>query len=220
MTAMRAREYFAYARQRPGFRISFAENEQQFIEGVELALANAIASIESLAPVLPETQVREEFFSGVLCKLIDAMEIDVVNDGYHGGHVDFMIRHPVRKALVALGECKVWAGYEWHVKGCAQLLERYLTGRQKRGFCVEFFGVENMYILLRGLSEDLAGKMPLRQTEGPRSHAPIAGAFITCHLHSSGATVEICHAGCNVHHLHPRKGRSGRKKIPSGSESG
>lgn len=203
---MRGNEFVAYVRGKPDYHIRISKTEAEFIQAVELALVNAMGLLETLSPMsdVGVLQLREELLSGFLCQLMVAMDVEAANDGYHGGHVDLTIRHPRRKYLVALGECKIWDGYVWHVKGCRQLLDRYLTGRQRRGFCIEFFTIANMMGILKGLSEEYASKRPLELSGEPRPHEWIDGAFITRHPHSSGAMIEICHVGCNMFHLHPR----------------
>lgn len=173
-----------------------SEDEGQFLEAVEGALAAAIGHVESGARRL--STLDEQGLSWILVKLLVAASIRATAEGYHNGHVDVTVEHE-RLPLIYLGECKIHDGYEWHLKGCTQVLDRYSSGRASRTFVLDFFKAKGMYEKLNALMGRFKTERPLRQQGDPRGHA-LKGAFVSTHMHWTETPVEILHIGCNTYH--------------------
>lgn len=195
-------------------QVFVAETEDQFITAVENALNEAIVRLESGAKML--MTVDEPMLSWMLVNLLAAADIDASPETYHNGHVDVLVRHP-RMPFSCIGECKLHGGYEYHVGGCKQLLDRYSSGRAKRGFCLDFFQVPGMYKKLEKLRESFRQKMPLQQQGDPTDHGTIKGAFVSKHLHVTESHVEILHLGCNCYHaIGKSPGNASQAAAPAG----
>lgn len=186
-------------------QVFVADTEDQFIVAVENALNEAIVRLETGAKMLMADD--EPKLSWMLVQFLAAADIDASPETYHNGHVDVLVRHP-RIPFSCIGECKLHKGYEYHVGGCKQLLDRYSSGRAKRGFCLDFFQVPGMYKKLEKLRESFRQKMPLRQQGDPADHGTIKGAFLSTHVHVTEARVEILHLGCNCYHAEVKAGGS------------
>lgn len=195
-------------------QVFVADDEDQFILAVEIALNEAIVQLESGAKML--MAFDEPTLSWMLVRLLAAAAIDASPETYHNGHVDVLVRHP-RISFSCIGECKLHHGYEYHVGACKQLLDRYSSGRAKRGFCLDFFQVPGMYKKLERLRESFRKKMPLRQQGDPADHGTIKGAFVSTHVHVTEALVEILHLGCNCYHAEVKTdGKAGQAAEPAG----
>lgn len=177
-----------------------AETEDEFIEAAEQAIKVAIARLERMAPNINSTDRNERLLSQTLCEFIDAGYVNCTPETFHRGHVDVVIGHASDNGMVLLGECKIWSSTSYHRKGCVQLLARYMSGRCKRGFLVEFFFKDGMFVLLERLRAAFEKNKVLIITRPPETRGDIKGAFVTEHRHSSGALVEVLHLGCNLHH--------------------
>lgn len=84
-------------------------------------------------------------------------------------HVDLTLRllnsSPQR---MKLGEAKIWRGKEYYAKGLDQLLNRYTTGRECRGFVISYVKTKD----IKGLFEDLRKHIDDRQTIQARRALP------------------------------------------------
>src|SRR5205814_2885165 len=101
--------------------------------------------------------------SWLLTQLLSAASIPTEAEGYHNGHVDVTIRHPLGRPFAFLGECKIYRGYEHHCDGCKQLLDRYSSGRFARTFCLEFVRSVGIYEKLQNLRDQFNSQRPLKQ---------------------------------------------------------
>lgn len=195
----RAKAYFEYIKaiNPPAFRVWMARNEKAFFSAVEGALEMYVFRMQ--------TRARQYFahseldLSSTLADLFWAGGVPAAPEAYHNGHVDVVVTHPTLAKLTLLGECKIYGGYELHLQGCRQMLERYMTGMPKRGFCLDFYKIAGMYEKLRELRVEFDQRKPLRQTGLSKPHS-IEGAFLTGHIHFTKAECEILHLGCNVFH--------------------
>lgn len=180
-------------------QVFIADDEDQFIEAVERLLDEAIVGLESGANLL--ASMNEPTLSWMLVRLLAAAGTNASTETHHNGHVDVLIEHPRKPTFSCIGECKLHNGYKYHLAGCQQLLDRYSSGRARRGFCLDFFQVAGMYKKLEKLRERFRTDKPLRQQGDPAKHAAIKGAFVSTHLHVTETPVEILHLGCNCYHL-------------------
>jgi len=179
-------------------QVYFSEDRQSFRAGVEAAVDASIRSMERSAKFHHGRGELE--LSKTLCDLLERAAIPCVAEGYSNGHVDVTVTHPRVARFVVLGECKMWNGQARHRAACAQLLDRYATGREAGGFVLEFVGVRGMYRLLSELRSSLGIERPPSMVSGPKNHPDIEGGFHTTHEHHTGALVVVFHIGCNVFH--------------------
>ena len=71
------------------------------------------------------------------------------------------------------------------------------TGRELRGFCMDFFAQPGLFEKMQTLRGRLDTDLPLNQ-RGPSADHRIRGAFVTTHRHGNGSNIEILHLGCGV----------------------
>lgn len=187
---------FISSRNPPAFAAWKSRTEEEFVDAVERALDSYIRQVEDGAREF--RMLSEPGLSGLIAKLFISGGISAGPEENVRGHVDLVIHHPADIPFRVLGECKIWDGPEWHLKGCDQLLRRYMTGRESRSFCLDFFKGPEMYKKLEALKRKLNEEKPLRQTRDVEPHF-ILGAFVTEHEHSSGRQVMLLHLGCNLH---------------------
>jgi len=198
-TSDRADAYFDYIRATnpPAFQVWCARNDDEFIRAVESALELYLGWIEGGARQYHG--LSELGLSYTLSTFFRAGGVDSLPEPYVNGHVDLAITHPALKHLSMLGECKIYRSFTVHLGGCGQLLKRYMSGRFRRGFCLEFFKVPEMYVKLSELKVRFDREQPLSQQGLAVDHS-IRGAFLTVHTHFTGVSAEILHLGCNVFH--------------------
>ena len=192
------REFLHYLdNQLPGTaRLYFSNNEREFIEAVDLVLEIAIRRLEENAA--SHNGLKELVLSTMLSDLIRQAAIPCAKEVFRNGHVDVAIGHPRKQQFQYLGECKIYDGFRKHCRGCDQLLNRYSSGRDLRGFVLEFFYEPRMYLLLEVLKTQFDEDRPLQMKGSSRTHH-IKGAFITLHTHFTETDVEVLHLGCNLY---------------------
>jgi hypothetical protein len=170
------------------------ETEGDFVEAAEGAIDSALRTIESGAKLY--SKLDERGLSLLLVDFLNKSGLHATAERYVNGHVDVVIEHAFGGRWQYLGECKLHHGYQYHIKGCKQVLG-YCTGREKRAFCLDFFDGSGMYQKLAKLREDMDAELPLAQTAPSEGHT-IIGAFVTVHTHKSERGVELLHLGCSV----------------------
>ena len=191
--------YVAYVRtQNPhSIAVFTSRNEQEFIDAVEGALLHSIMALETGCrefATLPEIALTK-----MLSRDLNAASIPSTAEEHTNGHVDFTIKHPGGRPHRYLGECKIWKGPSYHVKGMKQLLSKYSTGRHRRGCCLEFVRGKDLAGKFSSLREYLDRKRPLQQLGDAVTHETIKSGFVTSHRHESGWDLEVLHFGCNLH---------------------
>jgi hypothetical protein len=177
--------------------VYFSATEKQFAEAVEVILDLAIRTLEQNAA--SHKGLGELALSTMLADLIRHSGIPCEKESYRNGHVDVTIAHPRLKQYQYLGECKIYAGFKRHCNGCHQLLNRYSSGRDLRGFLLEFVGRPQMYKLLQELREEFDQSLPLKMKGKSYDQGRIKGAFISIHTHFTNAEVQVLHLGCNLY---------------------
>ena len=188
--------------------VYFSEDESQFVKGVDLLLDAAIRRLEEDAAT--HGSLGELTLSTMLSNLI-GYAARCEKESYRNGHVDVAIRH-ARKQFQYLGECKIFGGFEKHCAGCNQLLNRYSSGRDARGFVLEFFNRPRMYELLADLRTNFDQKIPLKMKGSAKSHDHIKGAFLSLHRHFTQTYIEVLHLGCNLYIPGISKSKTSKKK--------
>jgi hypothetical protein len=176
--------------------IYFSSTLDEFSAGVERAIYTAVSDLEKSKR--SHTGRKELELSVALVDRLRMAAIPCSAEAYSNGHVDITVEHPRERSIRYLGECKIWDGPAWHRSGCEQLLNRYLTGREARGFVLEFFQQANMMERLRDLSDAFTQDKPLEMIGNPEGHKYILGAFLTTHRHTVGREIQILHFGCDL----------------------
>lgn len=174
-----------------------AETEAAFVEAAEAAIGAAITRMEGQKKARWSSWTEEEFRDWFL-NALDAGADATAEEGSIG-HVDFTIKHRRKDSFIYLGECKKWGSRAGHRKGMRQLLLRYMTGRHVRACCLEFVTLPEMVTKLKALRDELDLRRHEKQVGKAVDHPQIKGGFVTTHVHSSKAHVEILHVGCNLH---------------------
>lgn len=93
----------------------------------------------------------EEGLSAVLAAALSTPEISVTQEQNSNGHVDLTVTLVIPPFRIKLGEAKIWDGSKYHVKGLNQLISRYTTGRECRGFVISYVRLKD----ITGLFADL-----------------------------------------------------------------
>lgn len=175
-------------------RLAAAQDERAFLLVTEVAVERAIRTIENGAKHY--SKLDERGLSRLLADMLNLAGWQATAEREHNGHVDVVVEHMLYRQWKILGECKIYDGYEYHIAGCDQLLG-YLTGREPRSFCLDFFKVPAMFEKLHTIRTRMDAELPLEQVGSSQDH-PIGGAFTTVHTHPTKAQVEILHIGCLV----------------------
>jgi hypothetical protein len=114
------------------------------------------------------------------------------------GHVDITTEaehtYPVVRRLV---EAKIYRSPSYHVQGLHQLILRYSTGREGRGWLVNYVRQNNIKGIVCSLREHLDSNKPCDQKGESRDHT-ITWWFASTHRHNSGEDIEVVHASCNL----------------------
>lgn len=169
-----------------------ATTEDQFVAAVEGALDFVIVTIEGGSKQY--AKLGERGLSKLLADLLSAAGFRAAAERDVNGHVDVVVEHAFGGRWKYLCECKIHDGFEYHIRGCEQLL-RYCTGREKRGLVLDFFTTAGMLTKLSELQRRIDQERRLGQTAASLCHT-IKGAFVTSHAHGNGSIVELLHAGC------------------------
>jgi hypothetical protein len=168
--------------------------EIDFVAATEDGLERAVRTIESGAK---RYSIHDERgLSRLLADLLNMAGFHASAERDSNGHVDVTVEHTFGGRWKYLGECKIYAGFQYHVAGCEQVLG-YCTGRELRVFSLDFFKVPAMFEKLATLRARMVDLRPHDHCS-PSSDHRIKGAFTTPHTHGNGGTVEILHAGCAV----------------------
>lgn len=140
----------------------------------------------------------EDALSSILAAALSTPELSVTREEHSNGHVDLtVILNNSFPKRIKLGEAKIWDGNKYHVKGLGQLITRYTTGRECRGFVISYVkikDVKNLFELLRRYIDD---SKPF-DLEGICKDNNIRWSFLSTHKHSSGESISVCHIGCNL----------------------
>ena len=193
-------------------RLYFSTNEREFIEAVDVILEIAIRRLEENAA--SHDSLGELALSTMLSDLIRQAAIPCAKEVYRNGHVDVAIGHPRKQQFQYLGECKIYDGFRKHCGGCDQLLNRYSSGRDVRGFVLEFFNQPGMYALLTALKAQFDEDFPLEMKGSTITHH-IKGAFVSLHTHFTQTDFEVLHLGCNLYIRRSTESKTSKKKTAS-----
>jgi hypothetical protein len=174
-----------------------AQTDDEFEAAFDALLQKAVAHLEQNKANFRD--LDEVGLSGVLAAALSTPGLSVSQETHSNGHVDLTIEAdhctPCRRKL---GEAKIYDGAVYHMKGLAQLLGRYMTGREGRGLLIVYFRKRNIAGLVKGLRSAMDSALPLEQKGKTVDHS-LKWSFLSTHGHSSGDEVQVGHIGCNLY---------------------
>ncbi len=174
-----------------------ANSDEEFDAAFDNWLTQAISKME--ANKLNYDSLDENGLSAVLASTLSTGEISVTQEQNSNGHVDLTVKlNNSATPRTKLGEAKIWRGKEYHVKGLDQLLNRYTTGRECRGFVISYVKIKDIKGLFGDLRRHIDESKPFN-LEGLCLDHNIKWSFLSRHKHNSGELIAICHIGCNLH---------------------
>ena len=141
----------------------------------------------------------EDTLSSILALALTVPGLSVSRESHSNGHVDLTIEvnncSPVRKRL---GEAKIYDGPEYHISGLEQLLHRYTTGREGRGFVVTYVKKAGIAKLVQKIRDRMDKDKPVSQVDVTCNH-PLKWSFMSRHAHACGEELSVMHLACNLH---------------------
>ena len=174
-----------------------AITEEEFDAAFDNWLIQAIAKME--ANKSNYSSLGENGLSAVLAATLTTGEISVTQEQHSNGHVDLTVKlNNASPQRIKLGEAKIWHGKEYHLKGLDQLLNRYTTGRECRGFVISYVKQKDIVGLFKDLRKHIDDSKPFK-LEGLCADHNIKWSFLSRHKHSSGELIPVCHIGCNLY---------------------
>lgn len=175
-----------------------AKNDDEFDTAFDTWLLNAIRHLESNK--LNFKTLDEEGLSGVLAGNLNTPEVSVTTEQNSNGHVDLTVKLTnIPQKWVKFGEAKIWRGKEYHVNGLGQLINRYTTGRECRGFVISYVRIKDVANLFIDLRNHIDQSKPFSLSGLCRDNNILKWSFISTHTHSSGELIDVCHIGCNLY---------------------
>lgn len=174
-----------------------ARTGEEFDDFLDRHFEECVQRMEAEAHHL--TDDSEEKLSAFLAAALRMPGLDVTREGYSNGRVDLTIKSesmtfPQRR----LAEAKIYAGPAYHEQAIEQLISRYSTGRQGRGYVVEYFkkpGIADLVIKLRKKAD---ADLPMRQHGATCDHT-MKWAYISNHWHASEELIHVVHINVNLH---------------------
>lgn len=173
-----------------------AETELEFDSAFAPWLAQAIHDIEANSKNF--TNLGETGLVAALAMGLRMPGLTVKQEVNSNGHVDLTITldHSF-PMLFSLGEAKVYDGPELHKKGLAQLMGRYMTGREAQCLMLSFVQKKDIAGIVKKLRDDMDKCLPSAQ-QGNSDGLPTKWAFKTSHQHTSGEIRSVAHYSCNL----------------------
>lgn len=174
-----------------------AKTEKEFDDFLDRHLEECVQRMEAEAHHLKVD--NEEKLSAFLAAALSMPGLSVVREGYSNGRVDLTIKSesmqfPERR----LAEAKIYGGAAKHAQAIEQLVTRYSTGRQIRGYVIEYVrdpGISNIVVKLRAKA-DL--DLPVHQ-QGTTCDHRMRWAYISDHRHTSQELIRVVHVNVNIH---------------------
>jgi hypothetical protein len=174
-----------------------ADTDSSFAEALETLVEIGVSHLEKNKDHFQT--LDEEGLSAVLAGTITTYGVVVTQESHSNGHVDLTIevlyRTPLRRSLA---EAKIYNGPEYHLQGLEQLLNRYTTGREGRGFLVVYVRKRDIAALVKKLRDRMDADRPCQQQDVTAEHR-VKWWFLSAHTHSSGERLEVSHIGCNLY---------------------
>lgn len=175
-----------------------AQTDPEFDLAFDKWLIDGISRMESSRKEFKD--LGENALSTILVGNLSTPEISATRETHSNGHVDITVKVINSSAnRVKLGEAKLWKGSVYHTSGLGQLLTRYTTGRECRGFVISYVKLKDIKALFEKLRQHIDNERPY-DLDGICKDHNIRWSFLSTHKHSSGELVEVCHIGCNMFH--------------------
>lgn len=174
-----------------------ARTSQEFDDFLDRHFEECVQRMEAEAHHLVADS--EEKLSAFLAAALSMPGLSVIREGYSNGRVDLTIKSdsmmfPERR----LAEAKIYDGPTYHAQAIEQLICRYSTGRQNRGYVIEYVkksGISNLVLKLRNKAD---ADFPVHQ-QGVTYEHKMKWAYISDHLHASEELINVVHINVNLH---------------------
>jgi hypothetical protein len=141
----------------------------------------------------------EEKLSAFLAAALSMPGLSVTREAYSNGRVDLTIKsESIKSTERRLAEAKIYSGPSYHSKAIEQLVSRYSTGRQSRGYVLEYVkkpGISEIVVKLRNRADT---DLPVQQNGNTKDHT-MKWAYTSNHQHSSGELMHVVHINVNLH---------------------
>lgn len=174
-----------------------SESEQEFDDFLDRHIEECVQRMEAEAHHLSED--CEEKLSAFLAAALSMPGLSVERESYSNGHVDLTIRsESIKRPQRRLAEAKIYAGPAYHAQAIEQLVSRYSTGRQSRGYVLEYVtkpGISDIVVKLRAKA-DL--DFPVHQ-QGATCDHQMKWAYISDHRHTSQELIRVIHINVNLY---------------------
>jgi hypothetical protein len=175
-----------------------ADSDEAFEAAFDAILEKALHGLEHNKKNF--NNLDEEGLSAALALALTIPGLTITQETNSNGHVDLTIEADhCMPARTKLGEAKIYNGPTYHIEGLAQLIERYMTGREGRGLLIEYVKKPDIKTKMHSLRIRMDDRLPLNQS-GPSKDHVLKWSFLTEHKHSSGEIVQVGHIGCNLYH--------------------
>lgn len=179
----------------PHFVDLLTDEPASFDNAFEKCIERALRDVETNSKQF--SNLCEDGLTSVIMTHLNAIPfISVVREGYSNGRVDLTVTS-ITYQHKKLGEAKIYKGYQYHVDGIDQLLNRYTTGRESPGFMLIYFKTPNIDGLMKALRDDIEAKRPVQLVNDPETGF-VQWSFGTKHRHKSGKDQQVMHYGCNL----------------------
>ena len=123
----------------------------------------------------------------------------MVREGYSNVRVDLTIEsESINAPRRRLAEAKIYSGPSYHTQAIVQLVSRYSTGRQSRGYVVEYVkkpGISDIVVKLRTIADET---LPVFQHGITKEHS-MKWAYESSHKHASEELIHVVHINVNIH---------------------
>jgi hypothetical protein len=173
------------------------QSQQQFYSLLDGMIEAALRKLEESSTHY--SQIDERGLTAIFGMNFTNTPLEFSLEMNSNGHVDFTITAPHHPNVgKILGEAKIYRGYAYHAGGVGQLLNRYLTGRDRRAILLVYCKDNNVAGKMNTIRQELDTNKPNNQIGACRDHS-LAWSFRSEHRHASGETIEMCHIACNLY---------------------
>jgi hypothetical protein len=176
------------------FRATTADEFDTFLD---LHMEKCVARMEAEAQHLSPDS--EEKLSAFLAAALSMPGLSVVREGYSNGRVDLTIKsESLSSPEQRLAEAKIYDGPAYHAQAIGQLISRYATGRQPKGYVIEYVKKAGINGIVTKLRKQADIDLPVEQL-GPTSGHVMKWAYVSQHQHSSEEVLRVVHVNVNLH---------------------
>jgi hypothetical protein len=182
----------------PALRKLFqAGTAEEFDDFLDHHFEECVQRMEAEAHHLMEDS--EEKLSAFLAAALSMPGLAVVREGYSNGRVDLTIRsESVMFPEQRLAEAKIYAGPAHHAQAIEQLVSRYSSGRQSRGYVIEYVKKSGIAEIVLKLRKKADADFPVQQYGATCDHR-MKWAYVSSHRHTSEELIRVVHINVNLH---------------------